>query len=451
MEGRDSDGAVGLALAGWDSRWRGGTRTLGTCGCGGVWLHDVMSTTADRREPALAFDLLDPSLYQDRDRMHAAFTWMRANEPVYRDRRNGLWGITRHADLKEVERRSSVFVSGMGYRAIWAPDEINMIAQDDPRHRQQRMLVQGDLTGHAIAQRKPEIDALVAELLDAALRGGSGSGAAQAGEMEVVESLSGQLPARLTCRLLGYPESMWREVKSWSERLMRIDMRERDGQTFTDFIDANMEFVDALMPIAQERAKCPAHDLISTWVHAKVDGQPLPPQAIVHEVGLFISGGAETTRTAISHGLRAFVDHPDQWEAMAADPSLVAGAVEEVLRWVTPLNNMFRRAAADDVVGGQPIRRGDRIVLLYPSANRDEAVFDDPFTFDIRRDPNPQIAFGFGTHLCVGTHVARTTLASVFTQLSQRVTRLRVVTEPDVEPNIFARAVRSFGLAFELR
>ena len=402
-----------------------------------------MTATDDRPSTErLAFDLLDPALYQDRDRMHAAFTWMRANEPVYRDQRNGLWGITRHADLQEVERRSSVFLSGQGYRAIWAPDEMNMIAQDDPRHRQQRMLVQGDLTGAAIAARKPAIEALTAELIDAALA---------TTEMEVVHALSGQLPARLTCQLLGFPETMWPEMKSWSERLMRIDMRERDGATFTDFIDANMEFVQALVPIAQERAGCPAHDLISTWVHAKIDDQPLPPAAIVHEVGLFISGGAETTRTAISHGLRAFVDHPEQWEAMAADPSLVPAAVEEVLRWVTPLNNMFRRAGADTEVGGQAIGRGDRIIMLYPSANRDEAVFDHPFTFDIRRDPNPQIAFGFGTHLCVGTHVARTTLAAVFGQLSQRITDLRVVTEPDVEPNIFARAVRSFRLGYSVR
>lgn len=405
----------------------------------GVWLHEAMSATGTEHR---VFDLLDPYLYQNGERLHEALTWMRANEPVYRDQRNGLWGITRHADLKDVERRSTVFVSGQGYRAIWAPDEINMIAQDDPRHRQQRLLVQGDLTGAAIAQRKPEIDALTAQLIDAAV----GTGA-----MEVVDALAGQLPARLTCRLLGYPEEMWREMKSWSERLMRIDMRERDGQTFTEFIDANMEFVQALMPVAQERAACPAHDLISTWVHAEIDGQRLSPQAIVHEVGLFISGGAETTRTAISHGLRVFADHPDQWEAMAADPSLVAGAVEEVLRWVTPLNNMFRRAAADDEVGGQPIRRGDRIIMLYPSANRDEAVFDRPFEFDIRRSPNPQIAFGFGTHMCVGTNVARTTLAAVFGQLSQRITNLRVVSEPDVEPNIFARAVRRFDLAFDLR
>ena len=289
-----------------------------------------MSATTDRP----TFDLLDPYLYQDAERMHAAFTRMRANEPVYRDHRNGLWGITRHGDLKEVE-------------------------------------------------------ALVTELLDQVVA---------SGRMEVVDSLSGQLPARLTCRLIGYPESMWREVKS-----------------------------------------------------AQVDGQPLPPRAMVHEVGLFISGGGETTRTAIGHGLRAFVDHPEQWEAMAADPSLVPDAVEEVLRWVTPLNNMFRRAAADDRIGGQPVGRGDRIIMLYPSANRDEAVFDDPFTFDIRRSPNPQISFGYGTHLCVGTHVARTTLAAVFGQLSQRITDLRAGGEPDVEPNSFARAVRSFQLGFSAR
>jgi cytochrome P450 family 142 subfamily A polypeptide 1 len=397
-------------------------------------------TVTDR----LVVDLLDPELY--RRNPHDVWAWMRAIEPVYRDQRNGLWAVTRHADLIDVERRSSVFVSGQGYRAIWAPEEINMIAQDDPHHRQQRMLVQREFTRHAVAERRAEIEALAAELIDASF-----GAASDHGDVEVVEALAGQLPARLTCRLLGYPQDLWRELKSWSERLMRIDMRERDGVTFTDFIDANNEFVAALVPLARQRAACPAHDLISTWVTAEIDGERLPPQAIVHEVGLFISGGAETTRTAISHGLRTFCDHPDQWEAMAADPSLVAGAVEEVLRWVTPLNNMFRRAAADDHIGDQPVRRGDRVILLYPSANRDEAVFDEPFVFDICRHPNPHVAFGFGTHLCVGSHVARTTLAAVFGQLSQRITELRPITEPDIEPNIFARAVRSFRLGFRMR
>ena len=388
----------------------------------------------------LVVDLLDPDLYQRNP--HDVWAWMRANEPVYRDRRNGLWGVTRHADLKEVERVSSVYVSGQGYRAIWAPDEINMIAQDDPRHRQQRMLVQPYLTGSAAQRRADEVQALVQELLDTSFNGDP---------VELVQAFAGQLPARLTCNLLGYPEEMWPQIKSWSERLMRVDMRDRDGDTFVDFFNANIEFATALMPIAQSKAGCPAHDLIGEWVNATIDGERLPPAAIVHEVGLFIAGGAETTRTAISHGLRAFVDHPDQWEAMAADPSLVPGAVEEVLRWVTPLNNMFRRAAVDTVLGGQEIRRGDRLIMLYPSANRDEDVFTDPFTFDIRRDPNPHLAFGFGTHLCAGTNIARAVLTAAFTQLSQRITGLTAVTEPDVEPNIFARAVRSFTLGYTLR
>jgi cytochrome P450 len=162
----------------------------------------------------------------------------------------------------------------------------------------------------------------------------------------------------------------------------------------------------------------------------------------VHD-GLFIAGGAETTRTAIAHGLRAFADHPEQWDAMAADPSLVAGAVEEVLRWVTPLNNFFRRAIVDSTIGDQPVQRGDRVILLYPSANRDEAVFDDPFRFDIGRSPNPHLAFGFGTHLCVGANFARASLAAVFGAMSRRFRAPVVVEEPDVEANIFARAVRS--------
>jgi cytochrome P450 family 142 subfamily A polypeptide 1 len=390
----------------------------------------------------LVVDLLDPELYR-RD-PHDVWTWMRRHEPVYRDHRNGLWGVTAHADLLDVERRSTVFSSAQSYRAIPSPGEVNMIAQDDPRHRQQRMLVQGDFTKKSVEQRRAETDGIVSVVLDAALAEGST-------QIEVVAAIAGQVPARITARLLGYPEDRWRDLKSWSERLMRTDMRERDGAVFRDFIAANHEFMGALQVVATARFAEPRDDLISTWIHARIDDRPLPPEAIAHEVGLFISGGAETTRTAIAHGLRAFVDHPDQWEAMGADPEVVPGAVEEVLRWVTPLNNMFRRVASDDHIGDQPVERGDRVVLLYPSANRDSAVFEDPFTFDIGRSPNPHVSFGFGTHLCIGTHVARATLAAVFGQLSRRITDLQVVTEPKVESNLFARAVESFDLGFALR
>lgn len=383
----------------------------------------------------LVVDLLDPTLYQSNP--HDVWAWMRANEPLYRDEKNALWGVTRHADIMDMERRSSIFSSKGVYRANISMDESNMIAQDDPRHRQQRMLVQPQLTRSAVAERTHEIETLVAELVAEAV---------EKGDFEVVDMLAGQLPARLTSRLLGFPEEMWPQVKSWSERLMRTDMRERDEATMCEFIDANREFIGAMMPIMGEVAACPRDDFMSIWVNSEIDGQPMPPESIVHEVGLFIAGGAETTRTAISHGLHEFSRHPEQWEMLASDPTLLDSAVEEVLRWVTPLNNMFRMALVDDEVGGHAVKAGDRFVMLYPSANRDELVFADPFTFDIRRNPNPHLSFGFGTHLCVGANLARLVLTTVFRELSQKATNLEVVSAPDVEANIFARAVRSFTL-----
>ena len=390
-----------------------------------------MSQTTER----LIVDLLDPELYKSNP--HDVWAWMRANEPVYRDEKNKLWGITRHADIMDVERRSSVFSSSGVYRAVLSPGESNMIAQDDPRHRQQRMLVQPQLTHAGVATRTAEVEALVAELVAEAV--------AQ-GEFDVVELLAGQLPARLTARLLGFPEEMWPQVKSWSERLMRTDMRERDPLIMNEFIDANREFLGAMMPIMEEVSACPRNDFMSIWSHAEIDGQKLPPEAIFHEVGLFIAGGADTTRTAISHGIRAFIDHPEQWEELAAKPELIDSAVEEVLRWVTPLNNFFRMALTDDAVGGQPIAAGDRIIMLYPSANRDEAVFENPFSFDIHRNPNPHLSFGFGTHLCIGANLARLVLTTMFRELSAQATGLSVISEPDVEANIFARAVKSFQI-----
>jgi cytochrome P450 family 142 subfamily A polypeptide 1 len=392
-------------------------------------------TKAERMAGDVDLDLLDPQMWADNP--HETWARLRATTPVWRDEKNGLWAVTRHAHVMDVERRSSVFVSGQGYRAIWEPRESNMIAQDDPRHRQQRMLVQPQLTRAGVAKREAEIGALVAELVAECV---------ERGEFDVISTLAGQLPARLTCRLLGFEESDWAALKSWSERLMRTDMRERDECVMGEFVDANREFLAAMAPVMADRATCPRDDFMSIWAHATIDGEPLLPESIFHEVGLFIAGGAETTRTAIAHGLRAFCDHHHQWEALAADPGLAETAVEEVLRWVTPLNNFFRTAASDDVIGDQPVSAGDRIIMVYPSANRDEAVFADPFRFDITRTPNPHLAFGFGTHLCVGANLARAVLTAVFRELPARATALEVVSELDVEANIFARAVRSFHL-----
>ncbi len=388
------------------------------------------------------FDLLDPEFY--RSNPHEAYTWMRAHEPVYRDDANGLWAITRHADVLDVERRSDVFLSGPGYRALPSPDETNMIAQDDPRHQQQRRLVSREFTPAAVRTRADEIRDLVTSILDKALDEG-------AGELEVIDQLAAQLPARLTSRLLGFPEGQWRDLKSWSERLMRLDTMDKDPEVAMGVVTACFEFNTQLDDLLAARTDCPMGDLLSTWANAEIDGEPLDRLSVFHETGLFISGGSETTRTVIAHGLRAFCDHPDQWELLAERPDAVPAAVEELLRWVTPLNNFFRTAAVDAEVGGQAIAAGDRIILLYPSANRDEAVFDEPFRFDVTRNPNHHVAFGYGTHFCLGANLARQTLRILFEELPRRITALTAVREPDVEPNLFARAVRSFTLGYEAR
>jgi cytochrome P450 family 142 subfamily A polypeptide 1 len=391
-------------------------------------MTDVQAPTAD---------LLEPTWWADLEQVHRFFTWARAEAPVWRDEANGLWAVTRHADLLDVERRSDVFSSRGCYRANVTLEETNTIALDDPEHLAQRRIVNRRFTPRAVEDHEPFLRSRIDALLDAVT---------PQGRLEVVHDLAAQLPSRLTAELLGFDEDRWEDVKSWSERLMRTDQLMRDNDALIGMVTAIQEFNGVLAETAAARRGCPADDLVTAWVEAGLDELTL-----MHETGLFIAGGAETTRTAIARGLAVLADHPDQWEAAAADPALVPGLVEEVIRWVTPLNNMFRSVTRDDHIGDQPVRAGDRVLLAYPSANRDEAVFDDPFRFDIRRDPNPHLAFGQGTHFCVGANLARLELRLLFGALTQRWTDLRVVTPPDIEPNIFAGAVRRFDLAFTPR
>jgi hypothetical protein len=250
---------------------------------------------------APAVDLLSPAFYGDLDAMHAAFRWLRANDPVHRDEANGLWGVTRHADVMDVERRADVFSSATGYRSHHEPDEDNMIAQDDPGHLDQRRLVNRRFTPRAVAAMEGYLTDLVDDVLESALAGGS---------MEVVGELAAPVPARLTAHLLGFAEEHWPDIRTWSERLMRYDEVDTDEAKMLDFVAAIMEFVPVLMETVAARRECPADDLVSDWVQAEAKGCPMTDSKLVNETGLVISGGAETTRTVISRGLVAFAEHP---------------------------------------------------------------------------------------------------------------------------------------------
>jgi cytochrome P450 family 142 subfamily A polypeptide 1 len=387
-------------------------------------------------------DLLDPNFYRDIDGMHDAFRLLRASGPVWRDEANEMWAVVQHGPLIDTERRADVFSSSGCYRSRVAPMEEDMIAKDDPAHHDQRALVARRFTPKAVQRLEPVITSVVDELID---------GFVDRGEMELVDDLAAPFPARLTAHLLGFGDEHAPNVRSWSERLMRIDGILADESLMVDMMGAIMEFASVLTPLAEERRVEPRDDLVSVWANSELRGCPIEQSVMVQETGLFISGGAETTRTVIARGIVELANHPDDWEAMAADPTLVPGAVEELIRWVTPLNNFFRTATRDAKIADTEVRAGDRVILLYPSANRDEAVFDDPYTFDIRRNPNPHVAFGFGTHFCLGASLARLELRELFTRLTRRITNLRIETPPDIEPNIFVGAVRSCRVAFDAR
>lgn len=392
--------------------------------------------------PPGAPDTLDPGFWGDLDAMHETFRTLRTQGPLVRDEANNLWIAVSHSAVLEIERRADTFVNSEGYRSFALPDEDNMIALDDPRHAEQRRVVSRQFTPRAVRANESYLTALIGELVDAFLADDS---------FEVVSQLAAPLPARLTAHLLGFDERRWRDLQSWSERLMRYDAALTDVEARTGIAAAIAEFGPRLLDLSEGRRTDPADDLISVWANALLDGCPLARETLVNEAGLMISGGAETARTVIARGLAIFAEHPDQWDAMAADPDLVTGAVEELIRWVTPLNNFFRVAGAEASVGGQTIAAGERVMLAYPSANRDEAVFDDPYRFDIGRSPNPHVAFGFGSHFCLGASLARYELNLVFRHLAASITDLVVLEPPDIEANVFVGAVRSFRLGFARR
>jgi len=387
-------------------------------------------------------DILDRAFWQRNP--HDAWTWCREHDPVHRDERSGIWCITKHADVVWVERNSDVFSSDSSYRLNESPGESNMIASDDPVHLHQRRLVNRGFTPRAVKAQSEMLAAMIDKLVDPLT---------PVGRTEVIADLAGQLPARFTARLLGFDDDeWWPTMKTWSEQLMRLDAARDDNDVLMSLMSTLQELMGTVVTKTEEFRGCPADGLMSTWANSMLlDGEPMPVETIFHETGLFVSGGSETTRTAIAHGLRVFCDHHDQWELVAEHPEHLSTAVDEVIRWVTPLNNMFRRATRDTELRGQTIHAGDRVALVYPSANRDEEVFDEPFTFDVTRSPNNHIAFGYGTHFCIGANFARHELELLFGKLTSDWTNLRVVTEPDVELNHFARAVRSFELAFDPR
>ena len=386
-------------------------------------------------------DLLDGDFYVDDP--HRAYRWMRESAPVYWDATNELWGVARYDDIVDVERRKDVFVSSDqakgGYRPN-IPADPAIIGLDDPLHHQRRSLVARRFTPRAVGAREDHVRATVRSLVDAVEAGG--------GTAEIVDQLAAPLPAMTIAWLLGFPEERWPELKDWSERTIALGGGPRYFNE--DGMLAAMEFAQAASDLHAEKLRCPADDIMSIWTRAEVDGEPLSVDTVISDCLLLLDGGAETTRTVIARTILDLIAHPDQWAALkaGADPAV---ATEEFIRWVTPIHNMCRVAVTDTEVGGQPVAAGQQLVLMYSSANRDPAHFDDPERYDVTRSPNNHIAFGFGTHFCLGAALARMEIRLFFEELVRRVRSMRLVpgTEPVEMPNAFVYGLRSAHVEFE--
>jgi cytochrome P450 len=286
---------------------------------------------------------------------------------------------------------------------------------DDPRHGQIRRIVSSTFTPRRIAQLDEVITAQATRIVDEFVEGGGG---------DVVESLSMRLPLWTISQLLGVPESMQATFVRAAET--QVAAQDRDYRVEgTDPVTVMLEATRTLHQLASEliaaRRAEPTDDVFSALVHAEVDGEPLNNQMLGGIFVLFAVAGNDTTRNSTSHGVRLFAENPGQWDRLVADPSLLSPAVDEIVRCASPVIHFRRTATQDTELGGQRIAEGDPVVLFYESANRDEAVFKDPFRFDIGRQPNPHVGFGGGgPHFCLGANLARAQLQAVFRRLSER-------------------------------
>jgi cholest-4-en-3-one 26-monooxygenase len=384
--------------------------------------------------------LLDPLLYA-RDPL-PAYQWLRDEAPVYWDPVNEIWGISRHQDVLAIERDPLLYSSARGSRPL-IEMTASMINRDDPRHQQQRKLVSRRFSPRAVHRHEDRIRGLASELITAV---------AAKGTADVVADLAAPLPAMVITDLLGFDHGLWPKCREWSERTMSsAGFRNDDPRQPPGSPEAIAEFAAAFGELIRTRRENPRDDLVSAWLNGTADGQPLDPSELIQEGLLLLDGGAETTRSVIGQTIWNLARFPGQREILLSDPSIIGTtAVEEFIRFATPVLNMRRTVTADHELHGQKLRAGDQVLLMYGAANTDDRAFDDPGRFDVTREHNHHVAFGFGTHFCLGANLARLELRVLFSELLGRLPGIRLAPghEPEFAPGYFTRTLKELWVEF---
>jgi cytochrome P450 len=367
-------------------------------------------------------DVLDPDLYLS-GAPHDRFEILRRQAPVYwhpEPDGRGFWAITRHADVARVSRDPAAFCSGRGlFIEDFPPGDMRnnpdtMIMMDPPRHGRFRALVSKGFTPRVIQRLEEHVRELVTTLIDEAI---------ERGGCDFANDIAGKLPLYVILEMLGVPREDQEQMIVWTTQFFGAGDPEV-GVT-PEELNASLHNMNVYAhQLAEERRKAPRDDMLSLLMAAEVDGQKLSYTEFGGFFNLLLTAGHDTTKNLISNGMLTLIEHPDQRRRLLDDPSLFPTAIEEMLRFTPPVY-YFRRTAVQDIeMGGQRIAAGDKVVLWYVSANRDEAVFKDPHTFDVGRTPNEHLSFGVGPHVCLGLALARLEARVAFEELLRRLPEL---------------------------
>jgi cytochrome P450 len=405
--------------------------------------------------------LADPTAYADDNRLHAALTHLRANNPVawvdnppYRP----FWAITKHADIMAIERDNNLFLSeprpllttaeaddfakqqleaGTGLRTL--------IHMDDPHHRKVRAIGADWFRPKAMRDLKVEVDKLAKRYVDRMRDIGP--------ECDFVTEIAVNFPLYVIMSLLGLPEEDFPRMHMLTQEMFGGDDEEynKRGTTPEQQLEILLDFFTYFSKLTASRREHPTDDLASAIANGRIDGVPLSEVDTASYYVIVASAGHDTTKDAISGGLLALIENPGELARLHQNMDLMGTAVEEMIRWTTPVKEFMRTAAEDAVVRGVPIAKGESVYLAYVSGNRDEDVFSEPFRFDVGRDPNKHVAFGYGVHFCLGAALARMEMNSLFTELIPRLESIELTGAPELAATTFVGGLKHLPIRYSLR
>ena len=370
-----------------------------------------------------SLDIINPEHYERHGYPHPEWTWLRQNAPVFwyeRERVDPFWVITKHADIIEIGKQPHLFLNAPRL-AVFTNDlppppegaARHLLNMDPPEHARYRRVTSGWFTPRAIRAMDDKVGRVTREVLDEA---------AKKTDADFVRDISAHITIAVIAEMLGVPRPDWQLLFRWTNEIIAPqDPEFSHGAPRETLEQARVELFTYFSDLVNKRRAQPTDDIVSVVANGQVNGEPLPPVELLSYYFLLVVAGNETTRNAMTGGMLAFLENPGEWQKLRRDASLVESAVEEIIRWTTPVIQFARTATQDYELRGKTIRAGESVCLFYPSGNRDEEVFDEPFAFRVDRQPNPHIAFGMGEHVCLGAHLARLELRHAFAQLRERL------------------------------